>query len=188
MVSLQIIFLAQGAVYHTWHLVKEFHGCPSWWLWVCWQEPTKPNPFPPANATSPTKAHCSRCYSRDNREKGCARRTGDMYSMGWGKSRQFLCLSSHDKIHTKILLQREEGKENCWQSYGAQALQIWGLWGKIKKIIVLCFSFVPLKRHDLFSPKVFSKSFLFPKKDKDISTDNSVGSSSLSHQQNWLHI
>lgn len=60
--------------------------------------------------------------------------------------------------------------------------------GKKKKSLYCVFLFSPSQMSWPFFPKVFSNSFLFPKKDKEISTDNSVGSSSLSCRQNRLHI
>lgn len=55
--------------------------------------------------------------------------------------------------------------------------------GKKKNHCTVFFFFASQTSRPFF-PQSILQEFLFPKKDKDISADNSVGSSSLSHQQN----
>lgn len=185
--SLQIIFLDQGAVYHTWHLSREFQAVPA-----------DGSVFAGRSQPSPTHSHQPVLHPRQklitqHLIQGTTQRGAVPEGQGTGTVQaggnqgNFWASQVMKKSILKFSCKNRRGKKIADRSMEPRHCRFEVCEEKKKKSLYCVFLFSPLKCHDLFSPKYSPTVFCFQKKTK-ISTDNSVGSSSLSCRQNRLHI
>lgn len=98
-------------------------------------------------------------------DRGCARRAGDSYSTAWGIQDNSCASQVITKLISEFSCKNRRGKKIADKSMEPRHCRFEVCGGKKKKgITVLCFSFLSLKCHDLFPPKVFSKRFIVSKK------------------------